>query len=148
MYSLARFLASAPAGLYRWIGAGARADIAALCRLRRIELTRVRGARLRDKRHFLAAVARAMGLPRWFGMNWDALADALTDFDWQPGTVHVLFCSNLDAFAQRSPIDFATALAVLEDAACFWAERDVHFLVLVECDKLPQFAHLLTVGAA
>ena len=145
MYSLARFLASAPAGLYRWIGAAACAEITGLCRLKHIELFHVRGEHLRDKRRFLAAVARAMHLPRWFGLNWDALADCLTDFDWQPGSVHVLLCSKLDAFAQRSPVDFGTALAVLEDAAHFWAERDVHFLVLVECDRLPRFVHLLAV---
>jgi len=56
-----------------------------------------------------------------------------------------LLCSKLGGFAQRSPVDFATALAVMEDAARFWEERDVQFWVLIECDRLRQFADLPAV---
>lgn len=32
-----------------------------------------------DKASFLDVCATAFGLPRWFGRNWDALADSLSD---------------------------------------------------------------------
>jgi len=147
-YTLARFLTAAPAGLYRWTGGTASAEIAALCRLKRIELFRMCARHVRDKRRFLATLAKAMRLPRWFGMNWDALADCLTDFTWQPGSAHVLFYTNLDAFAQHGPVDFTTALSVLEDAADFWAQRKVRLLVLIECDALRRCVHLPAVRLA
>lgn len=145
MYSLARLLTHAPNGLYRWIPRAASAQHTALFRLKRVEMFRVHGERVHDKPRFLAALAKAMRLPRWFGMNWDAAVDALTDFEWQPGSAHALLCSKLDGFARRSPVDFATALAVLEDATLFWEERDVRFVVLIECDRLQQFADLASV---
>ena len=33
------------------------------------------------KEAFLQACADAFALPSWFGMNWEALADCLTDLD-------------------------------------------------------------------
>ncbi|MDX3259422.1 barstar family protein [Streptomyces sp. NPDC093228] len=32
-----------------------------------------------DKAAFMERIAGALGLPDWFGRNWDALADSLTD---------------------------------------------------------------------
>jgi hypothetical protein len=145
MYSLAHLLTHAPNGLYRWTPRAESAQHTALFRLKRVQVFRVHGERVHDKRRFLAAWVQAMRLPRWFGMNWDAAADSLTDFDWQPGSAHALLCSKLGGFAQRSPVDFATALAVMEDAARFWEERDVQFWVLIECDRLRQFADLPAV---
>jgi hypothetical protein len=143
MYSLARLLAHGPAGLYR-LDATSRPR-PALFRLNGVELFSVRGECVRDKQRFLRAVARAMALPLWFGMNWDALADSLTDFEWEPGYAATLMCSKLDGFARQSPVDFVTALEVLDDTTRYWAQRDVRFLVLIDCDNLSQFARLPTV---
>lgn len=40
-----------------------------------------------DKAHFLDVCRKAFDLPGWFGNNWDALADSLTDVDNVPGTL-------------------------------------------------------------
>lgn len=40
-----------------------------------------------DKTHFLDVCRKAFDLPDWFGNNWDALADSLTDVDHIPGTL-------------------------------------------------------------
>ena len=82
MYTFERFLTSAPSGLYRLLTHGASMRMTKLCRLKDAELFSVNGEQVRTKRRFLVVMARAMGLPRWFGMNWDALADSLTDFAW------------------------------------------------------------------
>jgi hypothetical protein len=147
MVTVARFLASAPSGVYRLVGKPAAANVAALCGIKRLELFQVRGQQIRDKRRFLAALARAMRCSRWFGMNWDALADCLTDFEWQPGSGHVLLLSSLDAYSRHSPPGFAAALAVFDDAAAYWAKRGVRFLVLIETNSLTKFARLPIVCA-
>jgi Barstar (barnase inhibitor) len=147
MYTFERFLTSAPSGLYRLLTHGASMRMTKLCRLKDAELFCVNGEQVRTKRRFLVVIARAMGLPRWFGMNWDALADSLTDFAWEPGTTHVLLLSALDGFAQHAPLDFGTALGLLDDAASFWAEQDVRFLVLIEAQCLPRVTPLPVVSA-
>jgi RNAse (barnase) inhibitor barstar len=40
-----------------------------------------------DKAHFLEACRAAFDLPDWFGHNWDALADSLTELNEPPGTL-------------------------------------------------------------
>jgi hypothetical protein len=145
MYIIACFLSHAPAGLYRLVADHGLGSVRTLCRLKHVELLHVSGEQAHDKRRFLAASARALRLPRWFGMNWDALADCLTEFDWRPGSTHVLLLSGLDGFAKHSPPDFAMALAILEDAASFWTQRGVRFLVLLESRRLPRSLRLSTV---
>ena len=147
MYTFERFLTSAQPGLYRLLAHSATTRITELCRLKDAELFRINGEQVRTKRRFLAVIARALQLPRWFGMNWDALADSLTDFAWETGTTHVLLLSALDGFASAAPLDFGTALGVLDDAASFWAERDVRFLVLIKMQCLPRIALLPVVIA-
>ncbi|MBO1755791.1 barstar family protein [Allobranchiibius sp. CTAmp26] len=42
-----------------------------------------------DRAAFLQACRRAFDLPDWFGHNWDALADSLSDVQHRPGTLVV-----------------------------------------------------------
>ncbi|MER6124484.1 barstar family protein [Streptomyces sp. NPDC001795] len=37
-----------------------------------------------DKAAFMERIVRALDLPHWFGRNWDALADSLTDLSVWP----------------------------------------------------------------
>lgn len=132
MHAFARFLNHAPPGLYRLATRGDMQRIGRLCRLHGIELIRIEGHHVRTKGRFLAVTARALHLPAWFGMNWDALADCLTDFAWPPGGQHLLWFTSMGAFAAHAPADFAAAAEVLEEVTGFWAQREVRVLVLVE----------------
>ncbi|RNL70389.1 barstar family protein [Streptomyces sp. I6] len=40
-----------------------------------------------DKQTFMERCAAGLGLPAWFGRNWDALADCLTDLPGEEGTL-------------------------------------------------------------
>ncbi|HWC23411.1 MAG TPA: barstar family protein [Flexivirga sp.] len=51
---------------------------------RTVELNTSQGT---DKAHFLDVCRKAFDLPDWFGNNWDALADSLTDVNDTPGTL-------------------------------------------------------------
>ncbi|MBB1252090.1 barstar family protein [Streptomyces alkaliterrae] len=87
-----------------------------------------------DKAGFLAACQSGMELPDWFGRNWDALADCLTDLSWwedgdPEGYLFVL--TGWADFAAAAPEDAATATDVLTAAAGFWSARDTPFAVLL-----------------
>ncbi len=146
MYTLPEFLSRAPGGLYRLSPSGVHLEPKALSRIKRVQLMHLRKP-IFDKKGFLHELARSMHLPRWFGMNWDAAYDCLTDFEWEPGSAHLLLLSGIGHFARRSPRDFETALSVLADASSFWAQHDIRLLVLLGCDDKGLCAWLPTVRA-
>lgn len=81
-----------------------------------------------------AAMARALRFPDWFGANWDALEDCLSDLSWREGDGYVLVL-------QRAPTGEAlgTLIDVLRSAAQYWAERGrPFFAVFIDPErKLP-----------
>lgn len=96
-------------------------------------------ARAGNKQEFLAACAKRLRFPKWFGGNWDALADCLKDLCADS----VVSCRNCALFAEAAPDDYATALEVFQDAASAWMERGSAFIALVDAEpegvKLPRF---------
>nr|WP_245769263.1 barstar family protein [Streptomyces indicus] len=65
-----------------------------------------------DKAAFLTACATTLAFPSWFGRNWDALADCLSDL--APGTVVVV--SGWRAYADARPEEWETAQEILTEA--------------------------------
>ena len=77
-------------------------------------------ARVTRRRPF-SGRRQALGFPDWYGHNWDALADCLTDLSWMAADGYVdRPPERADAFASAAPTDFATALSSSQDAADTW----------------------------
>ena len=74
---------SSRAGVYR-LPQGGIAGLQSAAEQQGLALFRIDLAGINSKDGFLAAVAQALGFPAWFGRNWDALEDCLTDMSWQP----------------------------------------------------------------
>lgn len=72
-----------------------------------------------DKAGFLAACRRAFGFPGWFGMNWDALADSLTDVRIPADAGILVPWTGWGPMARMFPADFAVATDVLGE----WVRR-------------------------
>jgi RNAse (barnase) inhibitor barstar len=118
----------ARSGVYRlpetvaWVSQVTAADFA---------FWRVDLAKVRSKAGLLAAVAKALDFPDWFGHNWDALQDCLTDLSWRPAPGYAVVLENCREFAECVPADFEAALEVFVAAVDFWRERAVPFWVLI-----------------
>ncbi|MFJ9630596.1 barstar family protein [Streptomyces sp. NPDC091280] len=73
-----------------------------------------------DKAGLMDGVARSLGLPDWFGRNWDALADSLGDHTvWPEGAVEqglLVVVRNWRAYAKARPEEWDTAVDVFADA--------------------------------
>ncbi|MFF9913127.1 barstar family protein [Streptomyces sp. NPDC013457] len=65
-----------------------------------------------DKAGFMDRCSTALGLPAWFGRNWDALADSLTDL---PEPV-ALVVTGWKSYAEARPSDWETAQDVFATA--------------------------------
>ncbi|WP_269854879.1 barstar family protein [Streptomyces sp. RPT161] len=95
-----------------------------------------------DKAAFMARCAEALKLPEWFGANWDALYDCLTDADVLPAEGgRVLVVTGWQGYAAAAPGEWRTALDVLGDAADYWAKTDTPFLALLVEPEFTAPAH-------
>lgn len=131
MDRLAHLLSLGRSGVYLLAGRQGPTAVERLCRLKKVRLFRVDGRNVLTKRRFLAVAARALDFPGWFGVNWDAFEDCVTDLEWVPAPAYVVLLENVERFAQRAPRDFDTVLRILETAAEFWSEEGIPFHVLL-----------------
>ena len=82
-----------------------------------------------SKRDLLDRFAAALSFPSWFGHNWDAMHDCLTDLSWLPASAYRVVLSHPGLLRQHEPETLASALQVLADAAAFWATEGIAFTV-------------------
>lgn len=74
-----------------------------------------------DKPAFMDRCARAFDLPEFFGRNWDALADCLTDLSWSPPVRgRLVEVTGWQEYARAQPNDWNIAREVFADAADHW----------------------------
>lgn len=89
-----------------------------------VVLARVRFA---AKEELLKNIAQALDFPQWFGHNWDALEDCLSDLSWQKGEA----AGTVVLFEKpRRDDDFGVLIDVLLSAAQSWAARRKPFFAL------------------
>ncbi|HVJ24090.1 MAG TPA: barstar family protein [Burkholderiales bacterium] len=82
-------------------------------------LARIRYA---DKPALMKNIAAALRLPDWFGANWDALEDSLSDL---PDRGYVLLFENA-----RAGDELGVLIDVLRSSAEWWAGRGKPFFVV------------------
>src|SRR3546814_21053008 len=70
-----------------------------------------------DKEEALARLQMALKFPDWFGGNWDALADCLSDMSWWPAAGYLLLLEHAGGWREAQPEEFDTTLSIIQDAA-------------------------------
>ena len=125
------FSAVHESGLH-WLEPGAaEAEIQAAAFANGLDYLRIDLSNVSNKSGFLAAVASVLRFPSYFGMNWDALHDCLTDLSWFPAAGYVIHLAAFRTFADADSADAESALAILKQAAEFWKENEVPFHVVL-----------------
>ena len=82
-----------------------------------------------SKSEFLAAIAQTIEAPEWFGKNWDALADALSDLSWKNAPGYVLLLVNGTANFNLLGNDHDVAKDILETTVDYWKTQGKPFWV-------------------
>lgn len=85
-------------------------------------LHRVDGSQAQSTSRLLKAIASAMAFPDYFGMNWDALDECLTDLEWLPSRRVVLVFSQAGSVLAQEPEDLEVLVEILVTTAEAWAE--------------------------
>ncbi len=84
-------------------------------------------AQVQGKGEFLAAMARAITAPDWFGHNFDALADALGDI--APASGYVLLLRHGGDMLGLSDVEHHIAMEVFSSTTAFWKSQGKPFWV-------------------
>ena len=85
-----------------------------------------------NKDQALEQLGAALHFPTWYGANFDALFDCLTDPDWQPARGHVIMIKGMIELRATNPDDFATLIEVFEAATEARREAASPFWVLID----------------
>lgn len=83
------------------------------------------------KELLLRALAKSLSFPDYFGDNWDALDECLTDLSWLPAQGYVVLLVQLQHMADSAPEVLASAIAIFADAARYWERKKTPFYVLL-----------------
>jgi RNAse (barnase) inhibitor barstar len=94
------------------------------------------GHGVRDKQTFLDRCAEEFSLPSYFGHNWDALQDCLTDLSWVPATRgYVVVYDHWRDLASSDPDAYRTVLEIFESAVAHWRDTPTPMAVLLLSDS-------------
>lgn len=83
------------------------------------------GKKINSKETFLSKAAEAMQFPTYFGANWDAFDECITDLTWCPAEKYVIFYDDADIFAQAEPTQYQIALDILNSAKEYWEAKNI-----------------------
>ena len=124
-------------GVYR----ASRVDeIADAVRGSKLNFARIALQGITEKTALLHKIASELGFPDWFGENWDALEDCLTDLSWREAQGHVLV---FEGFQFLPEDDLGVLIDVLIAAAEFWADQGKPFFaVFIDPERVLMLADL------
>lgn len=74
------------------------------------------GQAITDKKSFLRMAAAAMSFPSYFGNNWDAFEECVTDLEWIAAQPRVLIYDHVSTFFEQNSKEWKTASGILAEA--------------------------------
>jgi RNAse (barnase) inhibitor barstar len=104
------------------------------------QLFRLAGAAMTDKDSLCQEFAKVMNFPSYFGHNWDALSDLLTDLGWLEDDLHYHILLIEQWHLCANPI----LLDILQETVDFWAEAETPMYVLIH-SNIPDIGQFLLV---
>ena len=103
------------------------------------------GVRMRNVDATFREFVRELRFPEYFGWNWPAFAECVTDLEWLPGPSYLLIIRNAGELLADSEPDRDTLLRLLNKAGSRWANSfalgaewgggDVLFNTVLACDS-------------
>lgn len=91
----------------------------------------VDGREIYNKESLLERFATALSFPDYFGRNWDALEDCLTDLMWLPAPGYVLLYDHVSYFSANNPNDWSVARSILVDSVRYWHSKRKPMYILL-----------------
>jgi len=119
----------------------------------------LRGAKMKTAASLFDEFAAALQFPYYFGENWDALDECITDLSWLPADAYILLITDAQSvLSEEDESQLNTLVAVLQGAGDEWgrpvetsepwARPAVAFHVLFQCDEAHRQAVMSRLEAA
>lgn len=84
------------------------------------------GRKCHTKAGLLGEFARGLDFPSYFGKNWDAFEDCLTDLHWLPAPGYLFIMTEAEQVLPDHDEEYGTFIKILEESGKMWgAEQDV-----------------------
>ena len=84
----------------------------------------IRGKRCGAAGDLFDEFARGLDFPPYFGRNWDALEDCLTDLEWLSAEAFVVVMTNAELVLKNDPEGWKTMTGILAASAKHWDSAD------------------------
>lgn len=79
------------------------------------------GARMRNVDDLFREFARELRFPEYFGRNWPAFAECVTDLSWLPARAYLLVIKEPALLLEASPPDRDVFYRLIDEACGWWA---------------------------
>ena len=83
------------------------------------------------KQTFLSKMAEELKFPDYFGNNWDALFESLTDLSWLEAPGYLIIIKNMKTFEKQSSSHLLAIKRIFEAVANYWESRQVPFIIVL-----------------
>lgn len=88
----------------------------------RVVVRFLRGNKMRSVNSLFDEFTAALQFPYYFGENWNAFDECLTDLAWLPGDVYILIITNSeDMLAEEDEEQLSTLIDILQNAGEEWS---------------------------
>jgi len=121
-------------------------DVQAAAKRAKFAYFHIEGRNIARKEQLLNHVATALHFPGYFGDNWDALEECLTDMEWVDAPGYLIYYDHFDPLLAAHPDQFATFLEICRDAVRSWKEDGTPMVVLLSGAKPPKGVARLVAG--
>jgi RNAse (barnase) inhibitor barstar len=101
------------------------------------KLFAIDGAQIVDSTSLFQQFATVMQFPEYFGNNWDALKDCLTELDGDEVDRYIITIDQLDNFIGNDPSQWANFLDVCKSAIEYWQDTKTPLYVLLHGNSDP-----------
>ena len=91
------------------------------------DILRVRGNKSPNDVRFFDEVAAALQFPYYFGENWNAVWDCITDLNWLTGLSYLVIFDSAEHLLSESDRGFQVLLKELADAHTLWQGETAEF---------------------
>ena len=125
------FTSAVGSGVYPDRGDAKPAAIRKAAASARLEYFEVDLKAVKSKETMLDWIGRELSFPDYFGTNWDALYDCLTDMEWKPAPGYVIMLNQFEKFSEKCYEDAETAMDIFTAAALHWKKKGYPFYIIL-----------------
>ncbi len=84
----------------------------------------IRGIKCETLEALFNEIGAALQFPDYFGENWDALDECITDLEWMPAGWYLVHVDQVECILPDDPADFRIFLRILLDAGRAWHDPE------------------------